>query len=95
MQLKTVLAVGFLVACSRASDPNRKLTRSECTEGVDHAIALFDADPSMGSAAKMMRDGRDGFIKQCTSTATVRDHECLMKSKTSHALGLCPMPGTR
>ena len=74
---------------------DRRLTHAECAEGVDHAIALFEREPAMADAAKMMRDGRTDFIAQCERTATVRDHECLMKSKTSHELGLCPMPGTR
>lgn len=77
------------------ANPDRKLTRAECTQGVDHAIALFDAEPEMVGAAKSMRDGRAGFITQCETVATLRDHECLMAAKTSHELGLCPMPGTR
>jgi hypothetical protein len=87
----------FVVACSstQASDPNRRLTGAECTEGVDHAIALFDREPAMADAAKAMRDGRAGFIAQCEATALAHDHACLMKSKTAHDLGLCPMPGTR
>ena len=99
MQKLNALAFLVLVACSSSSekpvDPNRRLTRAECTAGVDHAIALFDAEPAMAGAATMMRDGRAGFIQQCEAVATVRDHECLMKSKTSHELGLCPLPGSR
>jgi len=85
-----------LPACREKSpDPNRRLTRAECADGVDHAIALFDADPAMAAAAKTMRDTRESAISQCTQVATVRDHDCLMKSKTANELGLCPMPGTR
>ena len=95
MHFRTVLFV-VLVSCStsrpkRQVDPDRRLTKAECTESVDHAIALFEVDQP--DAAKMMRDGRDGAIAQCEATARVRDHECLMKAKTSSELGLCPMPG--
>ncbi|MDQ3335267.1 MAG: hypothetical protein M4D80_08895 [Myxococcota bacterium] len=85
----------FLLACSssKPADPNRRLTKAECTEGVDHAIALFEREP-MPDVAKSMRDGRAGFIAQCEATALAHDHACLMKSKTAHDLGLCPMPGT-
>ena len=74
---------------------DRGLTHGECAEAIDHAIALFDADPAMSSAAQMMRDGRERFITQCEGGATLRDHRCVMDAKTAHELGLCPQPGTR
>ena len=95
MHFRTLLFV-LLVSCGssqpkRQVDPDRRLTHAECVESVDHAIALFEVDQP--DAAKMMRDGRAGFITQCEATARVRDHECLMAAKTSTELGLCPLPG--
>src|SRR6188768_708133 len=97
--MRSLFILAVLAACSSSSkvepkpDPNRRLTHAECVQGVDHAIALFAADPAMSDAARSMRDGRDGFVAQCEASATVRDHECLMKSKSAHELGLCPLPG--
>jgi hypothetical protein len=85
-----------LVGCSSSEklpDPNRRLTRAECTAGVDHAIALFAAEPAMAEATKQLRAGRAGFIADCEATGKLHDHECLMAAKSSQELGLCPLPG--
>jgi hypothetical protein len=90
----TIVLVGCASSDKPAEpDPNRRLTRAECTAGVDHAIALFAADPAMADATKQLRDGRAGFIADCEATGKGHDHECLMAAKTSQALGLCPLPG--
>jgi hypothetical protein len=78
-----------------AADPDRRLSHAECAESVDHAIAIFEADPEMAGTAKSMRDGRDGFISQCEASATLRDRDCLMKAHDARELGLCPPPGSR
>lgn len=88
----------ILVGCSSSEkpaqpDPNRRLTRAECTAGVDHAIALFAAEPTMADTAKQLSGGRAGFIADCEATGKLHDHECLMNAKTSQELGLCPLPG--
>jgi hypothetical protein len=78
-----------------SADPARRLTRAECVEAVDHAVALLEGDPGMASAAAQLRAERDGSIAQCEQTATLRDHRCLMAANTARELGLCPMPGAR
>lgn len=90
-----VFAFLLLCTCSSAkrADPDRRLTRAECTAGVDHAIGLFAAEPAMAAAVKQLRDGRTGFIADCEATGKLRDHECLMAAKNSQELGLCPLPG--
>ena len=78
-----------------SADLARRLTRAECVEAVDHAIALLEGDAAMASAAAQLRAERDGSIAQCEQTATLRDHRCLMAANTARELGLCPMPGAR
>jgi hypothetical protein len=84
------IATCFVVACGsskpKTDDPDRRLTREECAESVDHAIALLGPDVPMD---------RETSIAQCLETATVRDRDCLRKAKTADDMGLCPMPGTR
>jgi hypothetical protein len=89
------LFVLVVCACGSSSVPARKLTTAECTEAVDHAIALFEADAAYAPAAAQMREGRATFVAQCEATATPGDRDCLMKAKTAAELGTCPMPGAR
>jgi hypothetical protein len=49
----------------------------------------------MKAAAAQLRGERAQSIAQCEATATLRDHRCLMASKTATELGHCPMPGAR
>ena len=93
---RLVAFITLLVGCSSSAkqpDPDRRLTRAECTAGVDHAIALFAAEPAMAEATKQLSGGRTGFIADCEATGKLHDHECLMNAKTSQELGLCPLPG--
>jgi hypothetical protein len=96
MQRLLVVLLLLTSACgseTKPHDPDRRLTHDECGRNVDHAIALFGADPGIGSAAASMREGRDELVRTCEATATVSDQDCVMKSKTAYDLSLCPMPG--
>jgi hypothetical protein len=93
MMTMRILFVCLVASCGGGSakpavkeDPDRRLTRAECEEGVDHAMKLLGPSVPMD---------RETSIGQCLETATVRDHDCLMKATTADELGLCPMPGTR
>jgi hypothetical protein len=88
-----IVLVCLLVACGSSKDPSRRLTERECAAAVDHAIELLAAEPDTRGFADTMRAGHATHVKQCLETATLRDHECLMKARDARELGLCPMPG--
>ncbi len=91
----SLVATLFIHCAGQSPDPERRLTNGECTESVDHAIALLSAENAESGQARLMREGREHFIAQCVSVATLRDRECLMKAKTAIEMGTCPMPGAQ
>jgi hypothetical protein len=80
-------------AAAAADDPERRLTRVECNQAVDHVAGLPDDSPQAKQVIATIKENRDQFVDQCVETAKKKDLDCLLSKKSFPELGTCPQPG--
>jgi hypothetical protein len=97
--VRFLLVVALLTACGHrreprpdaaplGEDPARRLTVTECSIAIDHAIELL----AHHELSDELKTGRDAHVTACVQTGTLRDYRCLMASRDLTELGRCPLP---
>lgn len=74
------------------ADP--KVQHEKCDKAMDHIFALDTTGDEQGKQVLgQLKGNRDEMMKQCEATATAKDFDCVMQTKTFKDLGKCEEPG--
>jgi hypothetical protein len=79
-------------AAAPAPAADGKLTQAQCSEALDHAITIMEADEKAKAYAPKMHEAHDQLVSDCAEKGTKKDYDCLMAAKTFAELGGCEEP---